>query len=176
MFFGDVDRLRQDIDLPVTHTLSYKSSTIFCASCGCCSHSGARYASKTICLDFEWVLLFLYGHSCLFCGLGYKGCSNVGCKINGCWGERMYSYGSLRWWDAKKAQKLAQGSDSKAFLKAFRLFFLWVSLASLTLFFFQAEPPAIVVATVASLCHMLEKHILRLDSVKVLVVDEVKTP
>ncbi|CAN7121610.1 unnamed protein product [Brassica rapa subsp. narinosa] len=37
----------------------------------------------------------------------------------------------------------------------------------------KAEPPAIVVATVASLCHMLEKHILRLDSVKVLVVDEV---
>ncbi|CAA7061960.1 unnamed protein product [Microthlaspi erraticum] len=37
----------------------------------------------------------------------------------------------------------------------------------------KAEPPAIVVATVASLCHMLEKHIFRLDSVKVLVVDEV---
>ncbi|XP_024011811.1 DEAD-box ATP-dependent RNA helicase 58, chloroplastic isoform X2 [Eutrema salsugineum] len=36
----------------------------------------------------------------------------------------------------------------------------------------KAEPPAIVVATVASLCHMLEKHILRLDSVRVLVVDE----
>lgn len=84
MFLGDLDRLREDIDLPVTHTLSYKPSTIFCASCGCCSHSGARYASKTICLDFEWVLLFLYGHSCLFCGLGYKGCSNVGCKINRC--------------------------------------------------------------------------------------------
>lgn len=50
--FGDVDRLRQDIDLPVTHTLSYKPSTIFCASCGCCSHSGARYASKTIGLGF----------------------------------------------------------------------------------------------------------------------------
>ncbi|KAG7551212.1 Helicase C-terminal [Arabidopsis thaliana x Arabidopsis arenosa] len=37
----------------------------------------------------------------------------------------------------------------------------------------KAEPPAILVATVASLCHMLEKHIFRLDSVKVLVVDEV---
>jgi superfamily II DNA/RNA helicase len=39
----------------------------------------------------------------------------------------------------------------------------------------KAEPPAILVATVASLCHMLEKHIFRIDSVRVLVVDEVKT-
>ncbi|XP_059311859.1 DEAD-box ATP-dependent RNA helicase 58, chloroplastic isoform X1 [Lycium ferocissimum] len=37
----------------------------------------------------------------------------------------------------------------------------------------KAEPPSIVVATIGSLCQMLEKHILKLDSSQVLVVDEV---
>ncbi|XP_016486138.1 DEAD-box ATP-dependent RNA helicase 58, chloroplastic isoform X1 [Nicotiana tabacum] len=37
----------------------------------------------------------------------------------------------------------------------------------------KAEPPTIVVATMGSLCQMLEKHILKLDSCQVLVVDEV---
>ncbi|XP_075085628.1 DEAD-box ATP-dependent RNA helicase 58, chloroplastic isoform X2 [Nicotiana tabacum] len=39
----------------------------------------------------------------------------------------------------------------------------------------KAEPPTIVVATMGSLCQMLEKHILKLDSCQVLVVDEVCT-
>ena len=38
---------------------------------------------------------------------------------------------------------------------------------------FQAEPPTIVVATVGSLCQMLEKQIFKLESMKVLVIDEV---
>ncbi|KAJ8573734.1 hypothetical protein K7X08_010245 [Anisodus acutangulus] len=37
----------------------------------------------------------------------------------------------------------------------------------------KAEPPTIVVATIGSLCQMIEKHILKLDSCQVLVVDEV---
>ncbi|KAL1148612.1 hypothetical protein V6Z11_A10G136900 [Gossypium hirsutum] len=37
----------------------------------------------------------------------------------------------------------------------------------------QAEPPAIVVATIGSLSQLLEKQILKLDSLRVLVVDEV---
>ncbi|GMH08408.1 hypothetical protein Nepgr_010248 [Nepenthes gracilis] len=37
----------------------------------------------------------------------------------------------------------------------------------------KAEPPMIVVATVASLCQMLQKHVLNLEAMKVLVVDEV---
>uniref|UniRef100_A0A7N0SYI2 RNA helicase n=1 Tax=Kalanchoe fedtschenkoi TaxID=63787 RepID=A0A7N0SYI2_KALFE len=37
----------------------------------------------------------------------------------------------------------------------------------------KAEPPTIVVATLDSLCQMIEKHILKLDMMKVLVVDEV---
>ncbi|KAK4372454.1 hypothetical protein RND71_007838 [Anisodus tanguticus] len=37
----------------------------------------------------------------------------------------------------------------------------------------QAEPPTIVIATIGSLCQMVEKHILKLDSCQVLVVDEV---
>ncbi|KAG5627879.1 hypothetical protein H5410_013097 [Solanum commersonii] len=37
----------------------------------------------------------------------------------------------------------------------------------------KAEPPTIVVATIGSLCQMLEKHILKLDTCQVLVVDEV---
>ncbi|XP_047263715.1 DEAD-box ATP-dependent RNA helicase 58, chloroplastic isoform X2 [Capsicum annuum] len=37
----------------------------------------------------------------------------------------------------------------------------------------KAEPPTIVVATIGSLSQMLEKHILKLDSCQVLVVDEV---
>ncbi|XP_050217199.1 DEAD-box ATP-dependent RNA helicase 58, chloroplastic isoform X2 [Mercurialis annua] len=37
----------------------------------------------------------------------------------------------------------------------------------------KAEPPQIVVATIGSLCQMLEKHIFKLESMKVLVIDEV---
>ncbi|GAB4851125.1 DEAD-box ATP-dependent RNA helicase 58, chloroplastic [Ancistrocladus abbreviatus] len=37
----------------------------------------------------------------------------------------------------------------------------------------KAEPPAIVVATIASLCQMLEKHVFNLEATKVLVIDEV---
>ncbi|XP_021761105.1 DEAD-box ATP-dependent RNA helicase 58, chloroplastic-like isoform X2 [Chenopodium quinoa] len=37
----------------------------------------------------------------------------------------------------------------------------------------KADPPSIVVATVASLCQMLEKHVLDLGSMRVLVIDEV---
>jgi hypothetical protein len=40
---------------------------------------------------------------------------------------------------------------------------------------FQAEPPAIVVATVASLCQMVEKRAFSLGSIKILVIDEVTT-
>ena len=38
---------------------------------------------------------------------------------------------------------------------------------------FQAEPPTIVVATIRSLCQMLEKQILKLESMRVLIIDEV---
>ncbi|XP_021761107.1 DEAD-box ATP-dependent RNA helicase 58, chloroplastic-like isoform X4 [Chenopodium quinoa] len=37
----------------------------------------------------------------------------------------------------------------------------------------KADPPSIVVATVASLCQMLEKHVLDLGSMRVLVIDEI---
>ncbi|XP_038719495.1 DEAD-box ATP-dependent RNA helicase 58, chloroplastic isoform X2 [Tripterygium wilfordii] len=37
----------------------------------------------------------------------------------------------------------------------------------------KAEPPVIVVATIASVCQMLEKRILKLESMQVLVIDEV---
>lgn len=37
----------------------------------------------------------------------------------------------------------------------------------------KVEPPAVVVATLRSLCQMLDKHILKLDALKVLVIDEV---
>nr|XP_048333058.1 DEAD-box ATP-dependent RNA helicase 58, chloroplastic isoform X3 [Ziziphus jujuba var. spinosa] len=36
----------------------------------------------------------------------------------------------------------------------------------------KAEPPTVVVATIGSLCHMLEKQIFTLDSMRVLVIDE----
>lgn len=39
---------------------------------------------------------------------------------------------------------------------------------------FKAEPPAIVVATVESLCQMLERQLFSLGNLRVLVVDEVK--
>lgn len=37
----------------------------------------------------------------------------------------------------------------------------------------QADPPTVVVATMASLCQMLSKHILDLGAMRVLVIDEV---
>ncbi|XP_029122325.1 DEAD-box ATP-dependent RNA helicase 58, chloroplastic isoform X3 [Elaeis guineensis] len=37
----------------------------------------------------------------------------------------------------------------------------------------KAEPPQIVVATIGSLCQMLEKHVLKLEAMRVLVIDEV---
>ncbi|CAI0466258.1 unnamed protein product [Linum tenue] len=37
----------------------------------------------------------------------------------------------------------------------------------------KAEPPSIVVATIASLCQMLDKQIFKLDALEVLVIDEV---
>ncbi|TKY54033.1 DEAD-box ATP-dependent RNA helicase 58 [Spatholobus suberectus] len=37
----------------------------------------------------------------------------------------------------------------------------------------KAEPPTVVVATVGSLCQMLERHIFSLETVRVLIVDEV---
>ncbi|XP_075654607.1 DEAD-box ATP-dependent RNA helicase 58, chloroplastic isoform X2 [Castanea sativa] len=37
----------------------------------------------------------------------------------------------------------------------------------------KADPPTIVVATIKSLCQMLEKKILKLESMKVLIIDEV---
>ncbi|KAH6808850.1 P-loop containing nucleoside triphosphate hydrolases superfamily protein [Perilla frutescens var. frutescens] len=37
----------------------------------------------------------------------------------------------------------------------------------------KVEPPAIVIATLRSLCLMLDKHILKLDALQVLVIDEV---
>nr|XP_043628673.1 DEAD-box ATP-dependent RNA helicase 58, chloroplastic [Erigeron canadensis] len=37
----------------------------------------------------------------------------------------------------------------------------------------KAEPPTIVVATIGSLCQMLEKQMIKLESMKVLVIDEV---
>lgn len=39
--------------------------------------------------------------------------------------------------------------------------------------YIQADPPTIVVATMASLCQMLEKHVIDLGAMKVLVIDEV---
>jgi len=41
------------------------------------------------------------------------------------------------------------------------------------LIFFQAEPPEIVVATIGSLTQMLEKHVFKLEAMRVLVIDEV---
>ncbi|KAL7144666.1 hypothetical protein ABFS83_07G028000 [Erythranthe nasuta] len=37
----------------------------------------------------------------------------------------------------------------------------------------KVEPPAIVIATLRSLCQMLDKHTLKLDTMRVLVIDEV---
>ncbi|TXG71984.1 hypothetical protein EZV62_000563 [Acer yangbiense] len=37
----------------------------------------------------------------------------------------------------------------------------------------KAEPPTIVVATIGSLCHLIEKHVFKLDCMRVLVIDEV---
>ncbi|KAJ4722397.1 DEAD-box ATP-dependent RNA helicase [Melia azedarach] len=37
----------------------------------------------------------------------------------------------------------------------------------------KAEPPTIVVATIGSLCQLIEKHIFKLESMRVLVIDEV---
>ncbi|XP_042050469.1 DEAD-box ATP-dependent RNA helicase 58, chloroplastic-like isoform X1 [Salvia splendens] len=37
----------------------------------------------------------------------------------------------------------------------------------------KVEPPVIVIATLRSLCQMLDKHILKLDALRVLVIDEV---
>ncbi|CAL8081975.1 unnamed protein product [Prunus armeniaca] len=37
----------------------------------------------------------------------------------------------------------------------------------------KAEPPTIVVATIGSLCQMLEKHMIKLEAMRVLVIDEV---
>ncbi|XP_056158423.1 DEAD-box ATP-dependent RNA helicase 58, chloroplastic isoform X3 [Syzygium oleosum] len=37
----------------------------------------------------------------------------------------------------------------------------------------KAEPPAIVVATIRSLCQMLEKQVFKLDTLQILVIDEV---
>ncbi|CAL9187343.1 unnamed protein product [Musa hybrid cultivar] len=37
----------------------------------------------------------------------------------------------------------------------------------------KAEPPEIVVATIGSLCQMLEKHVLKLEAMQILVIDEV---
>ncbi|KAF8016923.1 hypothetical protein BT93_H2197 [Corymbia citriodora subsp. variegata] len=37
----------------------------------------------------------------------------------------------------------------------------------------KADPPAIVVATIGSLCQMLEKQVFKLDTVRILVIDEV---
>ncbi|XP_074568669.1 DEAD-box ATP-dependent RNA helicase 58, chloroplastic isoform X1 [Curcuma longa] len=37
----------------------------------------------------------------------------------------------------------------------------------------KAEPPQVVVATVGSLCQMIEKNILKLEAMKILVIDEV---
>jgi len=39
---------------------------------------------------------------------------------------------------------------------------------------FQAEPPTVVVATVGSLCQMLERHTFSLETVRVLIVDEAR--
>ncbi|XP_014500325.1 uncharacterized protein LOC106761301 isoform X3 [Vigna radiata var. radiata] len=36
----------------------------------------------------------------------------------------------------------------------------------------DGEPPTIVVATIGSLCQMLERHIFSLETVRVLIVDE----
>lgn len=47
---------------------------------------------------------------------------------------------------------------------------VWCFIPSLN---FQAEPPTIVVATMRSLCQMLEKQILKLESMSVLIIDEV---
>ncbi|CAL9122356.1 unnamed protein product [Musa textilis] len=37
----------------------------------------------------------------------------------------------------------------------------------------KADPPEIVVATIGSLCQMLEKHVLKLEAMQILVIDEV---
>jgi hypothetical protein len=48
-----------------------------------------------------------------------------------------------------------------------------VSLITIVIHF-QAEPPAIIVATVSSLCQMVERRAFSLQSMKVLVIDEVR--
>ncbi|THG10786.1 hypothetical protein TEA_010694 [Camellia sinensis var. sinensis] len=40
----------------------------------------------------------------------------------------------------------------------------------------QVEPPTIVVATLGSLCQMIDKKIIKLDSMQVLIIDEVEPP
>ncbi|KAJ0714144.1 putative RNA helicase [Helianthus annuus] len=37
----------------------------------------------------------------------------------------------------------------------------------------KAEPPTIIVGTLGSLCQMLEKQMIKLESMRVLVIDEV---
>lgn len=45
--------------------------------------------------------------------------------------------------------------------------------AAVVLKLFQAEPPQVVVATIGSLCQMLDRHAFNLEALRVLVIDEV---
>lgn len=60
-------------------------------------------------------------------------------------------------------------------LSKFFLFSLATCFVIELLINLQAEPPGIIVATVASLCQMVEKRAFSLQSMRVLVIDEVRS-
>jgi hypothetical protein len=60
-------------------------------------------------------------------------------------------------------------------LSKFFLFSLATCFVIELLINLQAEPPAIIVATVASLCQMVERRAFSLQSMRVLVIDEVRS-
>lgn len=60
------------------------------------------------------------------------------------------------------------------FCLCFKLSDIWMDhKAAVVLKLFQAEPPQVVVATIGSLCQMLDRHAFNLEALRVLVIDEV---
>ena len=64
-------------------------------------------------------------------------------------------------------------SESVCFMHEAESYILTKCISKFLHLNFQAEPPEIVVATLSSLCQMLEKNVLQLNAIRVLVVDEV---
>lgn len=130
--FGDVDRFREDINIPVTHILSSKS-TVFCASCNCCSHSGARHASKcrhwdltksSCWLNLAMTLLLLWVKVAKVARMLAAKSTDI--EVKGCTVMALLDGGMLR----RHRSWLKVGLvDIVIFLKN-SLFFLWFSLAS----------------------------------------------